>query len=756
MLKRTKKIALLLLAVLVAAIVFAFAFISPIAKYLIHKYDKEFINREVKIDGLWINILSGSLALKDVTLFELDGKTPFVKFTKLESQISIPKLIGGAYDISYVKLTDAQVWLTFKNGKFNYEDMVAKFSNTDTNPNPVNEAPLKYWVKNIVIQNGAVTYNNPDLQYLIEAIKINISTPGIAYNQNNLNSKIDLAFKSGGAISTTFNTNLSNSDYSMQAAITNFDLHVWYPYLKDLMNTKDLLGTINTTFNLKGNFNTPEQIALSGKLDLNHFAILDPLNIPLVTCTKLDVGVDTLNVSKGLYNLSQIDFTQPYVLFEMYDNGNNFYRLLSDTTISAAQAIEEASADGNMFTLMFGYVADIAKNFTITNYALQQFKINQGHVIYHDYTLPQSFQFDIDQLNMQGNNLRSTNQDIALHATALLNKTGSTDMEMHINPQDFSDASLNYYIKDVNISDFNAYVNHYVGHSFLACVIYYKSTNTLKQNQLNSQNYFIVNQVGIGGKSNKNAAYNLPMKLAVGLLKNHKGNIDLKIPITGNLNDPNYNIGKVVWQVVKNILLKAATAPYKLVTNLFGGNEESYKSMAFDYKVADFGKEFYKVLDNLAELVKQKPEVNIGLTQQSNMNVETEYLAELETKKRYYENIHGRMDSITPALADSLELINIKDSSFIAYVNKQLNSNDLLTPIQQKCVQFIGQPALSIMVQKRMQYRNDLIKKYLGNIHKLPASRFNVSNTTQQSFANTQSINVYVINYLANDSTQMQ
>ncbi|HQV00682.1 MAG TPA: hypothetical protein PLO59_05945, partial [Bacteroidia bacterium] len=247
-----------------------------------------------------------------------------------------------------------------------------------------------------------------------------------------------------------------------------------------------------------------------------------------------------------------------------------------------------------------------------------------------------------------------------------------------------------------------------------------------------------------------------PMKLAVGLLKNQKGNIDLKIPITGNLNDPNYNIGKVVWQVVKNILLKAATAPYKLVTNLFGGNEESYKSMAFDYKVADFGKEFYKVLDNLAELVKQKPEVNIGLTQQSNMNVETEYLAELETKKRYYENIHGRMDSITPALADSLELINIKDSSFIAYVNKQLNSNDLLTPIQQKCVQFIGQPALSIMVQKRMQYRNDLIKKYLGNIHKLPASRFNVSNTTQQSFANTQSINVYVINYLANDSTQMQ
>jgi hypothetical protein len=409
-----------------------------------------------------------------------------------------------------------------------------------------------------------------------------------------------------------------------------------------------------------------------------------------------------------------------------------------------------------MFTLMFGYVADIAKNFTVTNYGLNQFQINEGHIVYNDYTLPQRFMFDIDKLQMHSNNLRSANQDISLIATALLNKTGQAEIEMHINPKDFGDASLNYAIKNLNISDFNAYVNHYVGHSFLNGVIEYTSNNVIKQKKLNSGNNFVVNQVSIGGKSNKNAVYNLPMKLAVSMLKNQKGNIDLNIPISGDLADPNYNIGKVIWQVVKNLLLKAATAPYKLISNLFGGNEDSYKSIAFDTKATGFDKTFYNVLDNLAELAKQKPDINISLTQQCNMTAETEYIAVFEAKRQFYQKSNGAIDNIATALTDTLNAISLKDSSFITFVDGMLNNNDALMPIQQKCELLIGQSKLTNMVQQRMANRNDVIRNYFITKHQLQPQRIQISNTQQQSFANTQSINVYLINYLANDSAYVQ
>ena len=67
----------------------------------------------------------------------------------------------------------------------------------------------------------------------------------------------------------------------------------------------------------------------------------------------------------------------------------------------------------------------------------------------------------------------------------------------------------------------------------------------------------------------------MPVKFATALLKDRNGVIELDVPVTGSIDDPTFRIGPIVWQVIKNILVKAVTAPFALLGSLFAGAEEA-------------------------------------------------------------------------------------------------------------------------------------------------------------------------------------
>ena len=69
-------------------------------------------------------------------------------------------------------------------------------------------------------------------------------------------------------------------------------------------------------------------------------------------------------------------------------------------------------------------------------------------------------------------------------------------------------------------------------------------------------------------------ATNLPVRLAVALLKDRKGEIHLDLPVTGRTDDPKFSVWGVVLQILKNLLVKAATSPLALLQSTFGGKDD--------------------------------------------------------------------------------------------------------------------------------------------------------------------------------------
>jgi hypothetical protein len=96
----------------------------------------------------------------------------------------------------------------------------------------------------------------------------------------------------------------------------------------------------------------------------------------------------------------------------------------------------------------------------------------------------------------------------------------------------------------------------------------------VENRKLNAEQRFVVDQLTLGERVESPDAVNLPLRLAVALLKDRNGVIDLPLPITGSLDDPKFRMGPIIWKAFVNLLAGVATSPFKLLGGLFGGGEE--------------------------------------------------------------------------------------------------------------------------------------------------------------------------------------
>jgi hypothetical protein len=95
-------------------------------------------------------------------------------------------------------------------------------------------------------------------------------------------------------------------------------------------------------------------------------------------------------------------------------------------------------------------------------------------------------------------------------------------------------------------------------------------------------------------------------------LKNRKGEINLDLPVTGNLDDPEFHIGRIIIKILLNLLAKAATAPFALLGAIFGGGEE-LSFLEFDYGMSAINEAGSKKLDTLIKALFDRPALKLEI-----------------------------------------------------------------------------------------------------------------------------------------------
>jgi hypothetical protein len=146
--------------------------------------------------------------------------------------------------------------------------------------------------------------------------------------------------------------------------------------------------------------------------------------------------------------------------------------------------------------------------------------------------------------------------------------------------------------------------------------------------KLDAENKIFFDQLTLGDRVESPEATKLPVKFGISLLKDRKGEIRLDVPVTGRLDDPKFSVFRIVLQVIGNLLVKAATSPFALISALTGGGEQ-LEFAEFEYGSAEVKDGIVKKLNTIAKALQDRPEIKLDVEGHVDMEKDREALKTL-------------------------------------------------------------------------------------------------------------------------------
>lgn len=256
-------------------------------------------------------------------------------------------------------------------------------------------------------------------------------------------------------------------------------------------------------------------------------------------------------------------------------------------------------------------------------FSLPVIEISDSAIDFMDQSLPIQFRTVIGDLHGEVRNLGS---DPATPATVEL--AGSVDgyapvtLTGNVTPMATpTNLDLTLVFDGVDMALLSPYSGTYAGYVIERGLLDLDLQYALKDNTLRGNNAIRVEKLKLGEKIASDKAVDLPLELALAILTDSNGVIDMAIPVTGDVNNPGFDLSGVITDAIVNLLTKAITAPFSLLANLVSSDEDLQR-VSFSAGSADLADRSEKSLTDLATALSQRP--NLSLTITGSINAKTD------------------------------------------------------------------------------------------------------------------------------------
>ncbi len=215
---------------------------------------------------------------------------------------------------------------------------------------------------------------------------------------------------------------------------------------------------------------------------------------------------------------------------------------------------------------------------------IQRMRLKNAKVDFADLSLRPQFGAKVVELNGVVSGLSSNRQARSqIELDGRVDEFGLARVRGELNPfapRDNTD--INVVFKNVNIVSASPYTMKFAGYKVAEGKISLDLQYKIRQGQMVGANQIVLDQLTLGEKVESPDALNLPLALAIALLKDNEGRIELGLPVSGDMSDPQFSYGAVVWKAIGNVLTKIVTAPFRALGSLLGLSGERMESIGFD------------------------------------------------------------------------------------------------------------------------------------------------------------------------------
>jgi len=241
-------------------------------------------------------------------------------------------------------------------------------------------------------------------------------------------------------------------------------------------------------------------------------------------------------------------------------------------------------------------------------------RLANGKVDFTDRFIRPNYSAALTELNGRLGAFTSTSRDMAtLELRGRAAGTAQLEIVGSLNPTAQPLAlDIQARATDLELAPFSPYAGRYAGYAIergkLSMDVAYRID---ADGKLDAKNQVVLNQLTFGDKVESPDATKLPVLLAVALLKDRNGVIDINLPVSGSINDPQFSVFGIVLKIIGNLLLKALTAPFALLS---GGGSEDLSFVGFEPGTARLTDAGRAVIDKVAKALTDRPSLKMTVT----------------------------------------------------------------------------------------------------------------------------------------------
>lgn len=426
------------------------------------------------------------------------------------------------------------------------------------------------------------------------------------------NSKpLRIAMKTGlgseGQLSGEGEMKLSDLSGQMTLVAQNIDLRLAQAYLSPSLRMEVRSGLLDSQLQLQLASTDPLAFSVGGDVRVHQWHAVDTLkDQDLLKWQELQLAGLSYQHGERLL-IDKVILQAPYSRFVINENrSTNFGELV----------IEEKKADSPAPASPSAAEQPVTSGDKPLPIRIGSIDIIDGSAHFADYSLTPNFSTDIAQLNGKIGTL--DNEKVT---PALLDIKGKVDryapvsIEGGLTPFDPLQAlDIHARFKRIELTTLTPYSGKFAGYRIRKGRLNLDLHYQIHQGQLNAQNKVVLEELQLGEKVESPDAVDLPVRLAVALLKDADGNIKVELPVEGDLNNPRFDVGPVIWKTFRNLIVRAVKSPFSFIGGLIkGDSSENLDSIAFAPGSSELSKDAIDKLQTVAAALQQRPELRLEI-----------------------------------------------------------------------------------------------------------------------------------------------
>jgi flagellar motor protein MotB len=231
---------------------------------------------------------------------------------------------------------------------------------------------------------------------------------------------------------------------------------------------------------------------------------------------------------------------------------------------------------------------------------------------------------------------------------------------------------------DIELSPVTPYSNKFLGYPITKGKLTFNVSYLIDKRKLDSQNKVLIDQLTFGDKVESPDAVKAPVTLAATLLTDRQGQINLDLPVSGSLDDPKFKVWSVIWQIIVNLITKAVTSPFALLSSLTGGGEE-LSFIEFNYGSAVIKDEENKKTSMIGKALNDRPNIKLDIEGYVDIENDKYALKKAELDRR----VKAQKIKETPSKdeqQDAVDMIQLSAQEYDKYLKQVYRAADFSKP----------------------------------------------------------------------------